>query len=381
MQKKIGFTNTGSAQADRLIINNGLLSSIEFSFLGDDSLTFTLPEADGSAGQGLVTDGSGNLTFGIPVVLTGATGATGATGPTGATGSSSTVPGPAGVTGPQGATGATGANSTVPGPAGITGSTGPQGPTGPQGIQGVTGSVNSVFRYASGEVMAASFSGTTLQYAVSLGTFTSSYTVNIESGDPRDWTIKDKTISGFTIVSNSTSPLSNPVLWNVIENTPNSLGAFIGPQGTQGIQGPTGSTGSTGAQGIQGPTGSTGAQGIQGPTGATGNTGAQGIQGPTGATGNTGPEFIANSSTGVVIAFTSSLIYNSPSSPATASITNDLTGAKIGIIQKIYHNHSVAPSVPAGWVKLSSISYLTSNLNIIYAEWVSGTRVEYWIIN
>lgn len=210
MQKKIGFTNEGSAQADRLIINNGLLSSIEFSFLGDDSLTFTLPEADGNAGQALVTDGSGNLSFGAAAILTGATGATG---PQGSTGS----------TGPQGATGATGANSTVPGP--------------------------------------------------------------------------------------------------------------VGPQGA------------------------------------------------TGATGISVPEFVPGSSSGVVIAFTSSLIYNSPSSPATASITDNLTGAKIGIIQKIYHNHSVAPSVPAGWVKLSSISYLTSNLNIIYAEWVSGTRVEYWIIN
>lgn len=367
MQKKIGFTNEGSAQADRLIINNGLLSSIEFSFLGDDSLTFTLPEADGNAGQALVTDGSGNLTFGLSLMgATGATGpqgATGAQGPTGSTGlqgatgatgagiqgiqgptGSTGSIGSTGSTGPQGATGATGANSTVPGPAGSTGpqgATGPQGSTGPQGPQGVTGSVSNTFRYTSGEVMSASFSGTTLQYAVSLGTFTSSYTVNIESQDPRDWTIKDKTISGFTIVSNSTSPLSNTVLWNAIENTPNSLGAFIGPQGPQGIQGATGATGANSTV--------------------------------------PGPEFIPSSSTGVVIAFTSSLIYNSPSSAATASITDNLTGAKIGIIQKIYHNHSIAPSVPAGWVRLGTNTYTTSTLNIIYAEWVTGTRVEYWI--
>ena len=262
-QKKIGFTNEGSAQADRLIINNGLLSSIEFSFLGDDSLTFTLPEADGNAGQALVTDGSGNLTFGLSLM-----GATGATGPQGATGAQ----GPTGSTGLQGATGATGANSTVPGPIGA------QGATGPQGATGSTGAASTV-------------------------------------------------------------------------------------------------PGPVGATGPQGATGNTGAQGIQGPTGSTGNTGT------TGATGSTGPEFIPSSSTGVVIAFTSSLIYNSPSSAATASITDNLTGAKIGIIQKIYHNHSVAPSVPAGWVKLGLANYTTSTLNIIYAEWITGTRVEYWIVS
>jgi hypothetical protein len=104
-----------------------------------------------------------------------------------------------------------------------------------------------------------------------------------------------------------------------------------------------------------------------------------GITGPTGSTGPQGPEFISSASTGTVISFTSSLIYNSPSSPATANITDDLTGANIGIIQKIYHNHSSAPTFPAGWVKLGTTVYGLSSLNIIYAEWVSGTRVEYWI--
>lgn len=84
--------------------------------------------------------------------------------------------------------------------------------------------------------------------------------------------------------------------------------------------------------------------------------------------------------TGAVIDFTASKVFNSPASPSAANITDDLTGAKIGIVQKIYHNHSVAPSVPAGWVLIGSGTYTLSTLNIIYAEWVSGTRVEYWIV-
>jgi len=144
------------------------------------------------------------------------------------------------------------------------------------------------------------------------------------------------------------------VSWIAVELTNSIIGAIVGATGPQGPQG---------IQGIQGATGS------QGEIGATGSTGSQ------------GPEFTPSSTTGVAIAFTSSLVYNSPASPATGNITDNLTGAKIGIIQKIYHNHSVAPTVPAGWVKLGTGAYTTSTLNIIYAEWVSGTRVEYWIIN
>jgi hypothetical protein len=186
----------------------------------------------------------------------------------------------------------------------------------------------------------------------------------------------------------------------------------IGPTGA-GIQGPTGSTGSQGSQGIQGLTGDTGATGSQGPIGATGSTGSQGPIGPTGAQGNpgltgergdTGPTGVqgntgatgsqgvtgetgptgsfpaSTNTTGVVVDFTSLKIYNSPSSPATENITDDLSGANLGFVQKLYHNNSVAPTVPDGWVKLGTGTYTISTLNIIFAEWVSGTRVEYWIV-
>lgn len=89
---------------------------------------------------------------------------------------------------------------------------------------------------------------------------------------------------------------------------------------------------------------------------------------------------VATGTTGTTITFTAPLIYNSPASPATGNITNTLTDAIIGIVQKIYHQNGTAPTFPAGWVLLRG-TYNTSALNIIYAEWVSGTRVEYWIVN
>jgi len=82
--------------------------------------------------------------------------------------------------------------------------------------------------------------------------------------------------------------------------------------------------------------------------------------------------------TGLVIFFVTDQIYNTNGSPGTGNITNDLTGAKLGIIQKIYHNDVVAPTVPGGWVLIGG-EYKLSELNIIYAEWCGSSRVEYWI--
>jgi len=83
--------------------------------------------------------------------------------------------------------------------------------------------------------------------------------------------------------------------------------------------------------------------------------------------------------TGSVISFDVPVVWNTPSSPSASDLTDDLTSAKIGYIQKIYHNKAVAPTVPAGWVLIGTGTYTTSTLNIIFAEWVSGTRIEYWV--
>lgn len=85
--------------------------------------------------------------------------------------------------------------------------------------------------------------------------------------------------------------------------------------------------------------------------------------------------------TGNQINFTLPKIFNLPTSPGSDNITNDLDNAKIGIVQKIYHQKATIPNFPAGWVLIGTGRYSTTLLNIIYAEWVTDTRVEYWIIN
>jgi len=84
---------------------------------------------------------------------------------------------------------------------------------------------------------------------------------------------------------------------------------------------------------------------------------------------------------GTEIDFASKKIFNTADSPATGNITEDLTTPLLGIVQKIYHNDGSAPTVPAGWVLIGSGTYTTSSLNIIYAEWCGGSRVEYWIVS
>jgi hypothetical protein len=83
--------------------------------------------------------------------------------------------------------------------------------------------------------------------------------------------------------------------------------------------------------------------------------------------------------TGTNITFVVPQMYNTRTLPATGNITNDLTNARIGIVQKIYHNSLIAPSTPVGWVLVGEGFYVPGVLNIIYAEWVEGTTVEYWI--
>ena len=41
---------------------------------------------------------------------------------------------------------------------------------------------------------------------------------------------------------------------------------------------------------------------------------------------------------------------------------------------------SVAPTFPIGWIRIGRGTYALGSLNIIYAEWAGGSRVEYWII-
>lgn len=83
-------------------------------------------------------------------------------------------------------------------------------------------------------------------------------------------------------------------------------------------------------------------------------------------------------STSDTVIFTEPTIYGDPNTPLTGSfIYNDDTGAKLGVVQKMYHQSGVAPTF-VGMTRIGIGTYSTTDLNIIYFEW-NGSYVEYWI--
>ncbi len=316
--KQVGFTNTSHIQGDKLILNNGLTSSISFGFSGSTSLTFSLPQDYGSSGYGLVTDGLGNLSFGVVSSTGGITGGTGATGPQGVQGVTGSI-GLTGSQGPQGFQGTQGNQGDI-GSQGVQGSIGQQGvqgvqgvtgSQGPQGFQGTTGTFTAsmTFQMRNGTFSGLSMSGSTsLTYSVTfLQPITTNYVVSIDNDTPRDWSVTTKTSNGFILDSNSTDTISSTIYWSATELISGTFGA-VGAQGVQGPQGFQGSgvqgaQGSIGPQGFQGNQGSVGSQGVQGSIGAQGfqgtqgNQGPQGFQGTQGTVGNKTPIFLTDAAT------------------------------------------------------------------------------------
>ena len=97
-------------------------------------------------------------------------------------------------------------------------------------------------------------------------------------------------------------------------------------------------------------------------------------------TGTTVGSDITSLGTGLTIHFSGKTIFNLPTSPASGNISGDTTNAKFGMIQKIYHQSAVEPTFPATWNLVGEGVYFTNELNIIYAEYVTNTWIEYWII-
>ena len=73
-------------------------------------------------------------------------------------------------------------------------------------------------------------------------------------------------------------------------------------------------------------------------------------------------------------------IYGTPTDPLSGDIQADYTNAQFATVQKIYHFSSVAPTFPAEWVILGDAVYIPDELNIIYAEFVNNSRIEYWLV-
>jgi hypothetical protein len=105
-------------------------------------------------------------------------------------------------------------NSTITGSLNVSGGiTGSLFGTSSWATNALTASYISTTKASSGSI--ASFVGS--PYSASV-TFASAYTnnlyaVNITGEDLRSWSISGKSASGFTINTNSSVPLSNPVYW------------------------------------------------------------------------------------------------------------------------------------------------------------------------
>jgi len=79
------------------------------------------------------------------------------------------------------------------------------------------------------------------------------------------------------------------------------------------------------------------------------------------------------------VTYETSYIYGDAGAPLTGNITDDQTGAVVGLVQKLYHQQATIPTFPATYVNIGAVGYVVNQLNIIYIEYVSATRIEYWI--
>ena len=281
------FDNTTKTLNVKNVFANGnvvtdTLTVIRTTNLGNVSnVTIT----GGSANQFLITDGLGNLSFGVGTM--GAQGAAGA----------------------QGAVGAQGAQ----GAQGVVGAQGAQGVAGAQGVQGAVGQA------APWEVFTANTTAVSGQQLIA-NTYSGTFTITLPATpyignvvritDGYDWSINNlviarngSTIEGTTsdvivdVKGTTVEFVYDNVTWQVVStigpmgNTgPQGIQGTIGPQGFQGVAGAQGAVGAQGDVGAQGAQGAVGAQGVQGATGAQGAIGAQGVQGATGAQGAQGPQ-------------------------------------------------------------------------------------------
>ena len=359
------FNNTTKTLNVKNVLASGntvtdTLSVIRTTNLGNVSnVTIT----GGSPNQFLITDGSGNLSFGVGTMgaqgaagaqgaigaqgvqgavgaqgVQGATG-TGAQGAVGVQGAAGTVgaqgvqgaAGTVGAQGVQGATGSAGAQGAVgaqgaagtngaqgavgaQGAAGTNGAQGVQGATGSAGAQGVQGAAGAQGVQGAVGIGYTALTSTTSQLIASTGT-TNTLTVSVTSASSA-FTVGQRvrifnTVTPTNFMEGPIATYSGTSMTITIQNSGGS-GTYtawtIVNTGQVGAQGVQGATGSAGAQGVQGAAGSAGAQGVQGAAGsagaqgsvgAQGSAGAQGVQGAAGSAGAQGVQGAAGPSTSI----------------------------------------------------------------------------------
>lgn len=104
------------------------------------------------------------------------------------------------------------------------------------------------------------------------------------------------------------------------------------------------------------------------------------VSNPTQTALNLKSDIIPTVSAGTVVAFDKDRDYGSEGSPETGNISYTTTGAQVGVISRVIHNHTSAPTFAANMVAGSnSGTYVTSTVNYIVCEYRHATLVKYWI--
>ena len=281
-QKKTGFSNTNFVQADKLLINNGLTSSINFTFVGGSTLTFSLPTTNGSNGWAIITDGNGNLTFGT-VSGAGNVNGTG-TAPkhaywsaTNSLASSLLEEGSGQLLFPAGTTAAPGISFILDGDTGFRRSNTNQ-------LTAVAGGQDiATFKSGGVQVGQVFYTNTDGPANYVLATDGSGNTLWVEN------IIGATGATGAYIVSGN---LVNPNQLIFTLNTGATVSASGTFSGTSGQSGTAGTSGQTGTSGTRGTSGTSGGAGAAGATGTSGSAGTSGTSGQTfgtsGSSGQTG---------------------------------------------------------------------------------------------
>lgn len=83
--------------------------------------------------------------------------------------------------------------------------------------------------------------------------------------------------------------------------------------------------------------------------------------------------------TGSALAFDLNATYNSPTSPGSASVTLDTTGAVAGVEVVGYFNHSVEPTWPAGITAVGT--WFNSGLNVVRFVYIDASNISAVISN
>ena len=132
-----GISHNSFDGTGRLKISNSTSTGISLGYTGSSQLDFNLPTDYGSSGQGLVTDGTGGLSWGS---VGGGGGGTNGTSGTSGVGSSGT----SGQSGTNGTSGLNGTNGTS-GQSGTNGTNGTSGLNGTSGTSGTTPTSNVAY--------------------------------------------------------------------------------------------------------------------------------------------------------------------------------------------------------------------------------------------